>query len=168
MSKQQQVNKPKNEQESKAAVSENSVMEVFAFFNEVGIINQLASTILAGSLPDGVHPSHFAIINHLYRLGDGRSPLRIAAAMQVTKTTMTHSLKVLEGKGYISIKPNPEDARGKLVFLSAGGRQFRDKAIAQTVAAFGHVLSDEQVSRMKKLLPELTELRQFLDSNRLQ
>lgn len=151
-----------------AAPADNTVAQIFAFFNEVGIISQLSGAILARSLPNGVHPSHFAIINHLSRLGDARSPLRIASAMQVTKTTMTHSLKVLEGKGFITIKPNPEDARSKLVYLTAEGRQFRETAIQQTVETYGNLLNDEQRNRMAALLPELTEVRRFLDDNRLQ
>ena len=70
--------------------------EVFGFFTEIGIINQLSTALFAKSLPNGVHPSHFSILNHLARRGDGTPPLRIASAMQVTKNTMTHSLNVLQ------------------------------------------------------------------------
>jgi len=104
---------------------DNNAAEVFGFFNEVGIINQLSTTMLAKSLPNGVHPSHFFILNHLVRLGDGKPPARIASAMQVTKNTMTHSLKVLQNRGYITVKPDPEDGRGKLVYLTDAGRVSR-------------------------------------------
>ena len=103
--------------------------EVFSFFTEIGIINQLSTALLAKSLPDGVHPSHFSILNHLVRLGDGKPPARIASAMQVTKNTMTHSLKVLQNREYIVVERDPEDGRGKLVFLTPIGRAFREQAI---------------------------------------
>ena len=48
---------------------------VFAFFNEIGIFNQLSTAVMQGVLPKGVHPSHFAIINHLARTGDGKTPV---------------------------------------------------------------------------------------------
>ncbi|MEL6377886.1 MAG: MarR family transcriptional regulator, partial [Pseudomonadota bacterium] len=112
-------------------MSEDNIMaaEVFGFFTEIGIINQLSTAILAKSLPEGVHPSHFSILNHLVRMGDGKPPVRIASAMQVTKNTMTHSLKVLQDRGYIMVAPDPADGRGKLVYLTDSGRRFRDQAI---------------------------------------
>ena len=139
---------------------------VFAFFNEIGIINQLATALFSKSLPDGVHPSHFSILNHLVRLGDGKTPIRIAEAMQVTKMTMTHSLKVLTERGFITVTPNPDDARGKLVFLTEEGRSFRDRAIAKVVAEFGDILTEDQVVTMSDLQPGLVALRKHLDANR--
>ena len=44
-------------------MNEANAADVFAFFTEMGIITQLATALLAKSLPDGVHPSHFSIIN---------------------------------------------------------------------------------------------------------
>lgn len=139
---------------------------VFAFFNEVGIINQLSTALFAKTLPDNVHPSHFSILNHLVRTGDGKTPIRIAGAMQVTKMTMTHSLKVLTERGFIETRPNPDDARGKLVFLTPEGRAFRDRAIAGVVAEFSDLLTPELVEDMARLRPGLVAMRKHLDANR--
>lgn len=139
---------------------------VFTFFTEVGIINQLSSALLARTLPDGVHPSHFAIMNHLVRLGDGKAPVRIAAAMQVTKNTMTHSLKVLEGRAFITIKPDPNDGRAKLVYLTDAGRRFREAAIMDVSKRFGGLLGPEHVDIMERLRPELEIIRKHLDESR--
>ena len=143
-----------------------SAAGVFRFFNEVGIINQLSTTMLAKNLPDGVHPSHFAIINHLVRLGDGRPPARIASAMQVTKNTMTHSLKVLQDRGYITVAPDPADGRGKLVYLTAPGRAFREAAIGNVVQAYAHVIGPAQFAQMTRVLDDLEALRKHLDAHR--
>lgn len=140
--------------------------EVFAFFTEIGIINQLSTTLLAKTLPDDVHPSHFAIVNHLYRVGNGWTPVRIAAAMQVTKTTMSHSIKVLEGRGLIELRPDPEDGRAKQVFITDKGRAFRDKAITQVVEKFAHVLEPEHRALMARILGDLQTLRSHMDENR--
>ena len=140
--------------------------EVFGFFTEIGIINQLSTAMLAKSLPDGVHPSHFSILNHLARLGDGRPPVRIASAMQVTKNTMTHSLKVLEDRGFIEVRPDPDDGRGKLVFLTSHGRNFREQAIAEVGAMFGRIIGPEQLAQMRQAQPDLALLRKHLDDNR--
>ena len=140
--------------------------EVFGFFNEVGIINQLAATLLAKTLPDGVHPSHFSILNHLVRLGDAKPPVRIASAMQVTKNTMTHSLKVLQERGYITVEPDPEDGRGKLVYLTDAGRAFRDDAIARVSNVFGHIIGPDQLAIIRRTKHDLEKLRKHLDQNR--
>lgn len=140
--------------------------EVFGFFTEVGIINQLSTAMLAKSLPDGVHPSHFSILNHLVHRGDGKSPVRIASAMQVTKNTMTHSLKVLQDRGYINVKPDPEDGRGKLVYLTDVGRTFRNQAIENVSEVFGHVIGPDQLAIMRRTCADLEEMRKHLDQNR--
>lgn len=141
-------------------------MQVFATLNEIGIINQLATTLLAASLPDGIHPSHFSIINHLSRMGDGKTPIRIANAMQVTKNTMTHSLRVLEGRGFIEVRPNPEDGRGKLVYLTAAGRTFRDTAISRLIDRVGPIMTDEIHDILARIAPDLARIRAHLDDNR--
>ena len=65
---------------------------LFQVLNEVGIIHQLIQTEMNRRLPDGLHASHFGVLNHLVRLGDGRTPVSIASAFQVTKATMTNTL----------------------------------------------------------------------------
>ncbi|NNE86977.1 MAG: MarR family transcriptional regulator [Silicimonas sp.] len=140
--------------------------EIFGFFTEIGIINQLSTALLAKSLPDGVHPSHFSILNHLVRTGEGKAPVRIAAAMQVTKNTMTHSLKVLEDRGFIEVKPDPDDGRAKLVYLTLDGRRFREEAIQNVTAMFERIIGPEQISIMRRTHDDLASMRRHLDDNR--
>ncbi len=141
-------------------------LEVFGFFTEVGIINQLSTAMLAHCLPDGVHPSHFSIVNHLVRTGDGKSPVRIAAAMQVTKNTMTHSLKVLSDRNFITVEPDPDDGRAKIVRLTETGRTFRETAIQNALERFADVLEPEHREIMKRIKGDLEVLRKHLDENR--
>jgi DNA-binding MarR family transcriptional regulator len=139
---------------------------VFGFFNEIGIVAQLSSAMLARVLPDGVHPSHFAIINHLVRLGDGKTPVRIASAMQVTKATMSHSLDVLEDRGFIHIARSDSDQRSKLVWLTPQGRTFRESAVEAVSAEVGRLFSDADHAAMASALPVLRAVRKVLDDNR--
>lgn len=139
---------------------------IFAFFNEIGIIGQLSTTMLAQALPDGVHPSHFSIVNHLVRVGDGRTPAAIAAAMQVTKATMTHSLGVLADIGFVDVMANPADARSKTVHLTHAGRRFREAAIVSVTRRFGPIFKAADQAAMTRLLPELRSIRHLLDANR--
>ena len=72
---------------------------LFQLFTEIGIIQQLSVNKFNRVMPDGLHISHFGVINHLWRLGDGRTPKRIADAFQVTKPTMSNTLMVLGKRG---------------------------------------------------------------------
>lgn len=140
--------------------------EAYAFFNEVNTIDLLCKTLISKILPDGVHPSHFAIILHLVRLGDEKTPQALAGAMEVSKATMSHSLKVLEKRGFIEIRPCDQDARSKLVYLTDRGRHFHSQAIAASVRTFGSFLKDEHREAMVGAMPALVTIRRLLDENR--
>ena len=146
--------------------SGNKPSEVSTFFNEITSIDQLVKTLVGKVLPDDVHPSHFAIILHLTRIGDGKTPLSLANAMQVTKATMSHSLKVLEKRGFIETLPSETDARSKHVFLTQVGWSFHAAAIEALSRAFGHFLRDEHRQIMIEMMPGLTTIRNLLDDNR--
>lgn len=147
-------------------MSETAMLDYFRLFNEIGIIEQLSRTLFEARLPPGFVLAQFSVLNHLVRVGEGRTPIAIAQAFQVPKTSMTHSLAVLERAGLIDIRRNPKDGRSKLVYLTEAGRRFRQDAIdalapdlRRIAAAFPH----DQVARV---LPDLEVLRKFLDTDR--
>jgi DNA-binding MarR family transcriptional regulator len=146
--------------------NKDAVNELFAFFNEIGIIAQLSSTLLNRSLPDGLSTAHFSILNHMVRLGDGRTPLQLASAFQVTKATMSHSIDVLSRRGFVRIEAHPDDGRSKLVFLTRAGRAFRDRAIAKATAALSRFTGELDTGAMLDMLPRLRAVREVLDRNR--
>ena len=140
--------------------------DYFRIFNEIGIIGQLSRTLLEARLPPGFVMAQFTVLNHLVRVGDGRTPLAIAQAFQVPKNSMTHSLGVLEREGLIELRPNPQDGRSKLVCLTDAGRHFREEVIAAfapDVARIAEAFPPDEVAR---LLPALERLRQVLDADR--
>ena len=139
---------------------------LFALMNEVAIIEQLARTILESRLPDGASQPHFAVLNHLVRVADGRTPMELARAFQVPKTSMTNTLAGLEKRGLVEMRPNPDDGRSKRVWITDGGREFRDDAIAALapdLAAMDEALDGE---RLAALVPELARIRAWLDERR--
>ncbi len=139
---------------------------LFELFNEIGIIQQLAGTAFNNRLPDGLHVSHFTVINHLCRLGDGRTPLQLSRAFQVTKATMTNTLGKLEARGFIRVRNNPADGRSKLVFLTDKGRSFRTTAIATLYPLLDKLDQDLGTEALSRILPQLRQLRTYLDENR--
>lgn len=138
----------------------------FELFNEIGIINQLSRASFEARLPDGMVLPHFTVINHLIRVQDGQTPLQLARAFQVPKTSMTHTLAGLEKRGLVDMRANPDDARSKQVWLTAAGRKFRQEAIASLspdVAEISDTLSMEEVTAAISLL---ARLRKRMDSAR--
>jgi DNA-binding MarR family transcriptional regulator len=136
---------------------------LFGFFNEVGIINQLATAMFEARLPDGFLVSQFAVLNHLVRVQDGRTPLDLARAFQVPKTTMTHTLTLLERHALIRMAPNPADGRSKCVWITDAGRDFRAAAIAALAPDMQAIAAQMPMAPIAGLLPVLTDLRKLLD-----
>jgi DNA-binding MarR family transcriptional regulator len=139
---------------------------LFGFFNEVGIINQLATAMFEARLPDGFLVSQFAVLNHLIRVRDGRTPLELARAFQVPKTTMTHTLGVLECHGLIRMAPNPADGRSKCVWITEAGCRFRDTAIADLAPDMKAIAARLPAAQIGAVVPVLTEIRKLMDGQR--
>jgi DNA-binding MarR family transcriptional regulator len=119
----------------------------FQIMNEIGIIDQLGTTLFERSMPHGLTMPQFIVLNHFVRLGGDRSPVELANAIQVTKATMTSTLQRLEAKYFISTIPDPKDGRSKRISITNLGRQARQDAI-------------------KLALPLLLKLHKFLEQRR--
>lgn len=139
---------------------------VFNFFNEIGIINQLAQNILERALPDGLKMSHFVVLNHLVRLGGPRYPQDMARALQVTKGAMTNTLQRLSARGLIDIQPDPDDGRAKRVSLTKKGQKTRDEAIQAIAPALDAVGKEFSQRALREALPLLRDVRTYLDKAR--
>lgn len=138
----------------------------FQFFNEVGIIHQLATSLFNRRLPEGLHVAHFSVLNHLIRLGDGKTPLALASAFQVTKGTMTHTLSTLHDRGFIALSPHATDGRSKLVHLTEAGREFHHGALESLAPVFETLSGQLDFAALGDVLPVLQNVRQTLDQNR--
>ena len=138
----------------------------FSLFNEVGIIAQLSRALFEARLPQGFLVSHFSVLNHLIRVRDGQTPLQIANAFQVPKTTMTHTLAVLEKHGLVEMRPNPQDGRSKCVWLTQAGRAFREDTIAGMGPDMVDLAAHFSPEYVGEVVPKLSEIRKFLDARR--
>lgn len=137
---------------------------LFRVFNEIGIIEQLATAVLARRLPKGVHPSQFNLLGNLTRLGDGKTPLDLARAFQVPKASMTNTLMQLEKRNLITMQTHPEDMRKKQVFLTDAGRALYLDVLAAMEAPIRSMT--DGVDDLEAILPVLEKLRVRLDENR--
>ncbi|NNJ74853.1 MAG: MarR family transcriptional regulator [Anderseniella sp.] len=138
----------------------------FTFFNEIGIIGQLSRAILESRLPDGMLISHFSVLNHLIRVEDGRTPQDISRAFQVPKTSMTHTLAILEKHNLVEMKPNPKDGRSKNVWITKQGREFRDHAIGgmdPDIERLSGLLAGIDIAALSE---QLAGIRKIMDASR--
>jgi DNA-binding MarR family transcriptional regulator len=139
---------------------------LFALLNEVGIIEQLARNRFDAAQPDGLLLSHFVLLNHLVRVGDGWPPARIASALQLAKGAITNTTQRCEERGLVRVEPDPEDGRGKRVFITLAGRRRRAAAVASATAALAPLLGDLPPGTVDALLPGLRAIRTRLDRAR--
>jgi DNA-binding MarR family transcriptional regulator len=80
------------------------------------------------------------------------SPTQLFSTLMITSGTMTHRLKALEKRGFITRLPDPDDARSLLVALTETGRARIDEAV------------ESHVENERQLLAGLSaEQRQQLD-----
>ena len=138
----------------------------FVLLNEIGIIEQLARARFEALQADGLLLPHFTLLNHLVRVGDGRSPVAIARALQLAKGAITNTLQRLEARGLVRVEPDPEDGRGKRVFLTAAGRQRRDAAVAAVAPALAEAIEGLDPAALAETIARLRLVRESLDRAR--
>lgn len=107
--------------------------------------------------PAGLARSQFAVLGHLEHEG----PLALsdlARRLYMDRTTLTRNLKPLEQSGLVSRSASPDDARIRLVAITAAGRRKLDeargywrKAQARLLAAFGEDAWRELESTLRDL-----------------
>ncbi len=139
---------------------------IFQVFNEIGIINQLASARFARVLSPHLGQSEFMVLNHFVRVGDGTAPSRLARIFQLTKPSMTAILGKLQAKGYVQITGSDTDRRRKIVTITEAGRAARQRGVEAIAPLAELVAHGIDVERLLTILPALTQLREFLDQAR--
>jgi len=139
---------------------------LFTLFNEIGIINQLASKRFERVLPDNLTLSQFSVLNNFVRLGGSRTPAQLAEAFQVTKGAMTNTLQKLSARGCITIDVDSNDRRSKQVNITDHGRQLRNVAIAKANEALSNLVGQIDQSEIEETLIHLQHIRKVLDADR--
>ncbi|WP_116084772.1 MarR family winged helix-turn-helix transcriptional regulator [Tropicimonas sp. IMCC34011] len=143
-------------------MSERTDSLAVALFSEIFTVDQLARNRLSRAMPRGMELSHFAVLNHLARLEEERSPAQLAQSFQLTRAAMSNTLAKLEWAGHIHVRPDWEDARRKRVSVSPAGRKARDAALQAIAPIVAQVVEEIGPERVRTALPVLRELRERL------
>ena len=138
----------------------------YEFFLEVNIIAQLASNRMQRALPHDLTVAQFSVLNWFVRVDTAATPGRLARAFQVTNGAMTNTLQRLLEKELVTVVPDPDNGRQKLVRMTARGRRCRDDAIAATYPDIESFLLHFELAEVRALIPTLRRMREFLDGQR--
>lgn len=138
----------------------------FRIFNEIGIVAQLSATRFESVMPDGMTLAQFTVLNHFVRLGGPHRPSDLAQAFQVTRATMTSTLKRLADKGLVSVIGDDHDRRGKWVSLTDDGRLMRERCVALVAPELSSIVAIIGREPFDQLLTPLVHLRTTLDTMR--
>jgi DNA-binding MarR family transcriptional regulator len=122
--------------------------------------NELLAERFAAAGYADVRPSYGSVLLPLYEQ-DGLRMGELARRARLSKQTMTTMIRRLEGDRLVERRPDPQDARASLIFLTPRSRQFEPVAAAtlrglDTLAR--RRLSAQGVAAMKEALRELVEL----------
>lgn len=138
----------------------------FEFFNEIGIIEQLARNRFERVLPAGVTLPQFNVLNHFVRLGGERSPAGLANAFEVTRQTMTNTLQRLEAAGLVTSRPDPADGRAKIIAITDAGRAMRQRCLEAQAPLLAELRDRLPEIELAALIPGLRQVRIVLDRAR--
>jgi DNA-binding MarR family transcriptional regulator len=143
-----------------------ALARTYRFFNEIGIIAQLATNQMQRHLPHGLTQSQFSVLNWFIRVDSQASPGRLARAFQVTPGAMTNTLNKLSEKGFITISDDPDSGRRKIVTLTADGAAAREEAISASFPLLRQFLENFDDEEITGMLPTLERIRGYLDKQR--
>ncbi|MCP5072992.1 MAG: MarR family transcriptional regulator [Rhodobacteraceae bacterium] len=147
-------------------MDKDTAQTLYRFFTEVGIIYQLNRAMVEARLPGTMTSTHFGLLGHLSRRPEGETPMQLAVAFQVPKTSMTHMLAVLEKCGLVEIGANPEDGRSKIVRVTTQGVAFHRRKLEELMPEMAMVLEQSGAEVFDEVLPRLAEIREVMDRAR--
>ncbi|RZJ72183.1 MarR family transcriptional regulator [Flavobacterium sp.] len=92
---------------------------------------------------------------------DGTPSTALGPKMGMEATSLTRTLKSMEEKGLIERRPNPEDGRGVLIYLTDFGREKRELS-KNTVLQFNNTIrekvGDEKLRHFAEVAEAINEL----------
>ncbi|WP_121061418.1 MarR family winged helix-turn-helix transcriptional regulator [Chachezhania antarctica] len=140
-------------------MNSDDLSSLLDLLNEISVIEQLGGALVEARLPADMIGPQFRVLDYLIRVADGRTPVELARAFQVPKTTLTHTLSRLDNQELVRTLPNPNDRRSKCVWTTEKGRAARDKVADDLTQEMEDILQRFGKSRSAELMVLLEALR---------
>ena len=112
----------------------------------------------ADSSAPSCHQGTGRILSKLAHQGDGISQSALAEKMHIRPQSLSEALAKMEEREWIIRRPNPQDKRGTLVYLTDEGRAQEARLAERRSRAADHLLSalnDEERELLSKLLEKI-------------
>jgi DNA-binding MarR family transcriptional regulator len=106
---------------------------------------------------DDLNPAHVALFR--YEGLDGQRPTQLAERMQITKQSINDLMRHLEKCGYAETRQDPEDARARLISLTARGRRLEATVWKHARAAENELKDRIGTKRFAGFLEVLREIQ---------
>lgn len=113
---------------------------------------KLAERLYAGLASSGypeIRPAHSAVFRHI--APEGSRLTVMAEQAELTKQSMAYLVGYLEEHGYVSVQPDPNDGRAKLVRLTKRGQSFVSALLKASAAVEADLAGRLGATRLKQL-----------------
>lgn len=142
-------------------MSANAPLDTFALAQRfMNIFSALRSRIASQTVinyPPGLNANQIKML-HLVFHKPGISQTAVAERLGVTTTSISNSVRELEGQGLIERRTNPEDARAFSLHLAPFGEQIFAHVFDSFTNSFGHLLSALPTDDQQQLVERLEAL----------
>ena len=108
---------------------------------------------------DDFEPAHFTVFR--YPSPDGARPSELAARLGISKQALNYLLRELERLGYLERLPDPDDLRGKRIFVTPRGNAAIEvirAAVTELEGEWAEQLGARRFAQFRSVLIELNEL----------
>lgn len=140
----------------------------FGVINWIGIINQLTTNLGNRRLDAvGLPWPQFLLLNHFsHRPDEAKTVQGIARAMQQGQPAISKTVAAMIESGLLIARPNPADARSKLLYLTDLGRARHGEAIARLMPIIEQAFAGWSPDELADLFQKLDRLKIWFDENR--
>ncbi len=132
----------------------------------ISAAHHAAQRLIEARLPEGLNAPQFAVLERLAWQGEGQTSASIAAAFGWPKTTMSHTVAVLETRGLVRLEPNPRDGRSKCLWLTPKGRSLALSGRAAVEADLAGIAALAPSAALTRLTEDLLSLSDRLSDQR--
>ena len=142
------------------------LLPTLSLFAALSAAHHAAQRLIEARLPPGLNGSQFAVLERLAWQGEGQTPADIAQVFGWPKTSMSHTVTVLETRGLVRLERNPRDGRSKCLWLTPKGRALALKGRAAVEADLASIAALAPLDVVTSLAEDLTSLATRLDDQR--